>query len=91
LGWNDYNPKLESQKNMDSFGERMCKKVICLTTGEVFNSQTEAGIKYNIFSSTMSNCCQHKKNTKSAGKHPSTGEKLVWLFYEEYLEIQNIK
>ena len=27
-------------------------------------------------------CCKGKR--KTAGKHPETGEKLTWMFYEDY-------
>ena len=56
----------------------MQKKVICITTGQVFNSIKDAeqwcgtDIRGNLSGSR-----------KSAGKHPETGEKLVWMYYEE--------
>ena len=59
------------------------KKVICLNTGEVFDTIKFArewvGSKVNIGS-----CCLGK--TKTAGKHPQTGERLKWMYYDEYLE-----
>jgi len=57
------------------------KKVICLTTNETFESMVEAKIKYNIDGSGISQCCSGVQ--KSAGKHPKTGEKLIWDYYEE--------
>ena len=54
------------------------KKVKCITTGEIFDYIKEAGRKYNIGSSHISKCCKGK--AKSAGKHPVTGEKLVWEY-----------
>ena len=62
-------------------------KIICLTTNEIFNTQLEAGIKYNINTKTISKCCRGK--VKSAGKHPETKEKLVWMYLKDYQE--NIK
>ena len=55
------------------------KKVICITTGEIFNSIKEAESKTN--SSHVADCCNGKR--KSAGKHPITREKLVWGHYNE--------
>ena len=55
---------------------------------EIFNSITEASNKYNICYSSISECCRYKR--KSAGKHPETGEKLKWMYYDEYLNL-NIK
>lgn len=53
-------------------------KVICVTTGEVFKSISEAGRKTKIDRTSISNCCRGRG--KSAGKHPVTGEKLVWEY-----------
>ena len=55
-------------------------KVKCITTGEIFKSITEASEKYNIVRQNISSCCKGKY--KSAGKHPITGEKLIWEFIE---------
>lgn len=52
------------------------KKVVCLETGEVFNSIKEASSKYNISSGSIS-CCCHKRKLKQAGG-------LHWMFYDEY-------
>ena len=60
------------------------KKVVCINTGEVFNTVTEASLKYNISAQNISSCCTQKGN-KTAGK---LGEyKLSWRYYEEYLEM----
>lgn len=57
-------------------------KVICLTTSEEFDTIKEAAQYYNIKNRcTISSCCKSK--TKSAGKHPITGEKLVWKYLED--------
>ena len=57
------------------------RKVTCITTGEIFNCMTEPSEKYNLIKSHISSCCKGKR--KSAGKHPVTGEKLVWKYIEE--------
>lgn len=63
------------------------KKVICLTTGDVFNSKVEAGEKYNMKNSGhIADCCSNKR--KSCGKHTTTGEKLKWMYYDDYLKLQ---
>ena len=54
------------------------KKVKCITTGEIFGSISEAERKYNTSHTHISDCCKGKY--KSAGKHPVTGEKLVWEY-----------
>ena len=58
------------------------KKIICTTTGEVFNTTLEAEGKYQVSSSHISKCCRGER--KSAGKHPVTGEKMVWMYLEDY-------
>ena len=62
------------------YGEKhqFSKKVKCITTGEVFNCMSDAERKYNIYQGDISKCCRGK--LKSAGKHPATGEKLVWEY-----------
>lgn len=57
------------------------KAIYCITTGEYFNSIKEASQKYNILPCDISKNCN--KHRKSAGKHPITGEKMVWCFVEE--------
>ena len=55
------------------------KKVICITTGKIFNSVKEASEYYNIkCSSSISACCKGK--LKSCGKLED-GTKLVWSYF----------
>jgi len=87
LGWCDYDPKEILKINLISMSENNYKKVICLTTGKIFGSQKEAKTKYNIKGSSISMCC--KGQIKSAGRLLN-GEKLKWMYYDEYLEISKI-
>lgn len=62
------------------------RKVICLNTEEIYHSLHDAGTALNIDCSSIShNCLGH---VKTAGKHPETGERLRWQYYEEYLKEQ---
>jgi len=91
LGWCDYDSIDEMNKTIVLNAKNKSIKVICLTTGEIFNSQLDGAKKYDILSTTISACCKHK-GYKSAGKHPETGERLKWMYYDEYLTNQeNIK
>ena len=73
LGWCNYAPD--------------CIKIICLTTGEIFDSKKEASNKYNLkISNYIIGCCNC--NLESAGKLPD-GTKLKWMYYDEYIK-QNI-
>lgn len=60
------------------------QKVICLTTGQIFNSQSEAGRYFNVPQTNISKVLHGER--KSAGKHPETGEKLRWQLYENYIK-----
>ena len=58
------------------------KRVICITTGEVFDTIKDGALHYNIRGkASISSCCNGK--LKSAGKHPITGEKLIWKYLED--------
>ena len=59
--------------------EANSKKVICLTTNEVFPSISGAARHYNIFQTNISKVLKGERH--SCGKHPQTGEKLKWAWY----------
>lgn len=61
------------------------KKVICLNTGEVFNTMMDAARWCGLKNATsIGQVCNHTGKSKTAGKHPITGEKLIWEFYYEH-------
>jgi len=57
------------------------KKIICITTNEIFNSMYKAGEKYGVDVSGISNCC--KGNYSYAGALQD-GTKLKWAYYDDY-------
>ena len=63
-------------------------KVICLNTLEVFTSSAEAE-KYFGLKGGISPCCKGQR--KTSGKHPVTGEKLKWMYYDEWLKFNTDK
>lgn len=71
-----------SEEHKRKIGEagkgREGKKVICITTNEIFLSIMEASRKYNVPDGNINKCCKGER--KSAGRHPITGEKLVWKY-----------
>lgn len=69
-----------SKNHADFVGSKngRAKAVICLTTGEQFDTVRIASIKYGLDESSIIKCCKGK--TKSCGKHPSTGQKLIWKY-----------
>jgi len=52
------------------------RKVLCVNTGEIFDTINEASKKYNVTHSNITSCCQGTR--KSAGK--LNGRKLVWRY-----------
>ena len=73
--------KKRSEETKMKISEAKNKKAICITTGKIFNSQTEAAIYYNIAQKDISLCCKGKRN--SAGKL-SDGTKLQWKYVKDY-------
>lgn len=59
------------------------RKVICLNNLLVFNNSRLAGEYGGLKSRSKVNECASGK-LKHAGKHPETGEKLSWMFLDEY-------
>ena len=59
---------------------KMSKKVICVTTGEIFNSIKKAGNYYNVAKNTISFCCKGKY--RHAGK--LNGTPLQWKYVKDY-------
>lgn len=60
------------------------KKVICLTTNEIFNNIKMASEKYNCNKNGVSNCC--KGIYKTSGKLEN-GISLTWMFYEDFVKL----
>lgn len=58
-------------------------KVVCIETGETFDSCKEAGAWCN--NTHIVACCKGQR--KSAGRHPITGEPLHWMYYDDYLKL----
>lgn len=62
-----------------------CRKVICLNTLQTYDSISSAASLTKIVNQSISACCQGK--VASAGKQ--NGERLVWMYYDEYLELDD--
>ena len=79
LKWQEEHPE-EHQKQVYKWrkagSEANSKADECITTGEIFNSISEAARNYGIIQGNISKCLKGER--KSAGKHPETGEKLFW-------------
>ena len=84
LGWCDYDPKEELRKSANLARLINNRKIICLTTGEVFYNIVSATILYKLNKSGIVNCC--KTHYAFSGKHPITNEPLEWQYYDEYIK-----
>lgn len=73
----DFKKHFSKEYNIETKG----KKVICLNTNEEFVSIREASRAYKIHNADISKAC--RGIYKSAGKHPITGEKLIWMYAKE--------
>ena len=61
--------------------QKLSKKVVCITTGKIFNSIKYACNYYNVSQGNMSSCCIGTR--KHAGRL-SDGTKLQWKYLENY-------
>jgi hypothetical protein len=62
------------------------RAVICLNTKQVFDTITLAK-QWCGSDCGITEVCKGKY--KTAGNHPITGERLSWMFYDDYLKIKN--
>lgn len=60
------------------------KKVICLDTQQIFSCIKDAEAWCG--KKGVGDCCKGKQ--KTAGRHPETGERLHWSYYEDWLKLQ---
>lgn len=84
IGMCDYNAYEESVKNSRKSETKSRRKVICMNTNIVYDSIKEASKSNNISDSCIIGACS--KKIKYAGKNKITGEKLSWMYYDEYLK-----
>ena len=64
------------------------KSVICITTGDIYDSISEAGRKNNFSIFSIGECCRGKY--KSSGKLLD-GTRLQWMYYEDFLKLPTEK
>ena len=72
--------KGQNRPSMKGSKSSVSRKVQCITTGKKFNCIKEASDFYSICRQDISKACKGK--LKSAGKHPVTGEKLIWKYID---------
>lgn len=93
LNYNDYinltQEDIEgmiNKANLDKKGvnSKSSKRIICITTGEIFECMKDACDKYNISNGSLSSACNGKY--KYCGKDDK-GNKLVWKYYKDYINM----
>ena len=62
------------------------KRVVCLNTKQVFDCAIDAQEWCGTSKVAIRKCC--RGDSKSSGKHPITNEPLRWMYYDDYLEMQ---
>lgn len=67
-----------SEEHKQNIGKAQYKKVVCITTGKIFDSITEAGNYYK--SSHISDCCKGKRKSSGVLNHVP----LQWRYLEDY-------
>ena len=88
IAWNlgkhhNEETKLKISKANSGINNGKSKKVICLTTNEIFNCISDGAKKYGIDRGNITRCC--KGCTKTSGKLED-GTPLQWMYYEDYIE-----
>lgn len=84
IKWQQNNPE-KHQQQVEAWrkagSDANSQKIICITTGEIFESQSAAARYYGLAQSNISRCLKGER--QSAGKHPITKQKLVWKLCEK--------
>ena len=78
-----HHSKEDLKKMSDNRKSKGGKQVMCINTGQVFPTMMDAARWCGLTnSSTIGQVCNHVNKRKTAGKHPETGEKLEWRFFD---------
>lgn len=68
------------------------RKIICITTGEIFESIAKCSEKFGIASGKISVCCRNKNTNSTCYKYGIenyiTGETFDFMYYEDFLKKQ---
>ena len=85
--YNDYLKKIKSNEEINTTYISKCnKKVICITTGKIFNNIMDASRYYGASNTTISKVCKGLKRYKTSGTLKD-GTKLKWMFYDDFLNL----
>ena len=85
LVWMFYNEYLQiTEEEVKEKLRNADTRVILLNTKEIFDTTKEGAEKYNTYYQSILECCNNTK--KSSGKLED-GTPLVWMYYNEYLQV----
>lgn len=88
LGWCDYDKSITrnliTKTKISGKNSVLAKKTICLNTGQIFDTLSSAGKWCDRTGSEIGRSCYADRNY--CGNHPITGEKLRWMYYDEYIK-----
>ena len=83
--YNEYLEKVNNGEEIVFKTNNNNRKIICITTGEIFKNIKIGADKYRIKSTgNLSMTCKGKQ--KTAGKLPD-GTPLQWMYYEDFLKL----
>jgi len=72
-----------SKEKMRGYKNPASRKVICITTGKIFDTTKQGASYYRLTRKNVGDCCTGMQEfTNRYGE----GEALKWMYYEEYLE-----
>jgi hypothetical protein len=79
--FDEYN-KISDKHSLHNrkYKNKHSKMVMCVNTGQIFDSIKDAGAFYGANTSAISQCCLGKAG--GSGRHPETKELLVWRYVE---------
>ena len=60
-----------------------CRKIICITNGEIFDYTKQAGEKYGVNPSQITACCKGKRNSTGV----IDGKPAMWMYYSDYKKL----
>ena len=76
------NHKIKNRKNNNYYRQ----PIVCINNNLLFSSISNA-MKWCGYKSTGGFYDYFRGKSKSVGKHPETGEKLQWMYYEDYIKL----
>ena len=80
LGFCEYSEAEQRSLGHMISNKKRSKKVYCITTKQVFENANVAGEYFNTPPTGIRAICNKRKWHKTAGKHPITGEGLIWTY-----------